>query len=124
MKKIKVFYTTHEGEASILFVNCTPHPVTVINADGTVLATFPKGEVIPRLTQSTEVVGEIAGIPVTQTNFGATVDLPAPQAYTFLIVSSLVMTANPNRKDLLVPNGVVRDENGNILGCESFACNW
>ncbi len=104
-------------------VNCTPHPVTVVNTDGTVLATFPKGEVIPRLTQSTEVVGEIAGIPVTQTVFGDTVDLPQPQANTFFIVSRLVLSANTNRTDLLVPNGLVRDESGNILGCESFACN-
>ena len=38
----------------------------------------------------------------------------------YYIVSQLVKTANSDRKDLLVPAEVVRDNNGSIIGCRSF----
>lgn len=39
---------------------------------------------------------------------------------TYYIVSQIVKSALPTRKDLLVPAEVVRDENGNIVGCKSL----
>ena len=38
----------------------------------------------------------------------------------FYIVSQLVKNALPDRTDLLVPAEVVRDGNGNIIGCKSL----
>lgn len=38
----------------------------------------------------------------------------------YYIVSRMVANALPNRKDLLVPNELVRDDQGNIIGCRSF----
>jgi hypothetical protein len=104
-------------------VNCTPHAVNIVSPTGETIATFPRGEIIPRLTQTTVTVGEMGGIPITETQFGETVGLPAPVEGTYLIVSRIVLSANMNRQDLLVPNGVVRDAAGNIIGCESLARN-
>lgn len=103
-------------------INCTPHDVNIVNEAGG-LITFPKSGVVPRLKQETQTVGNLNGIPVTETVFGETQELPAPIEGVFLIVSRLVMSANQGRQDLLVPNDVVRDESGNIIGCRSFARN-
>ena len=59
-------------------------------------------------------------MPLTETSFGDVVDLPAPAPDTLYIVSRLVATA-ANRDDLVVPNGIVRDDNGNIIGCKSLS---
>jgi hypothetical protein len=104
-------------------VNCTPHPITLVDGEGNVLLSLEKGQVVPRLSQSTKNVDVLCGISITETVFGETMDMPAPQDNTFYIVSRLVMTANPSRKDLLVPNELLRDENGNIVGCKSLSRN-
>lgn len=105
------------------FVNCTPHPITLLGADGVVLFTLPKGEVAPRLSQSTKEVEVVEGISITETSFGDTQDLPDTQEGVLLIVSRLVLSGNPDRKDLVVPNELVRDDAGNIVGCKSLARN-
>lgn len=105
------------------FVNCTPHPINLLNKEGEVVFSLPKGEVVPRLAQTTEVVKVLNDISITETQFGDTTDLPSEQEGVYLIVSRLVMAANTYRHDLLVPNELVRDEEGRILGCKSLARN-
>lgn len=104
------------------FINCTPHPINLIG-ENNVITTLPKGEIIPRLTQSTKVVDVVEGVSITETIFGETQDLPDFEEGVFLIVSRLVLSANTERKDLLVPNELVRDSEGNIVGCKSLARN-
>lgn len=104
------------------FINCTPHPINLISLEGSIM-TLPKGDVVPRLAQSTKNVDVVNGVTITETYFGETQDLPEPQEEVFLIVSRLILSANPSRKDLLVPNELVRDEKGNIIGCKSLARN-
>ena len=104
-------------------INCTPHAVTIVNNENKIVLFLEKGTIVPRLTQTSKVVGEILGIPITSTVFGDTIDLPDPVDGTYYVVSRLVLSANPDRKDLLVPNDVVRDEKGNIIGCRSLANN-
>ena len=103
-------------------INCTPHPINLISQDGTITS-LPKGEVVPRLTQSTKQVDIVNGISITETTFGGTTDLPDYQEGTVLIVSRMILEANKDRNDLLVPNELVRDESGNIAGCKSLARN-
>ena len=62
-------------------------------------------------------------IPISSSSYGEVVDLPAPQVGVYYIVSRLVMSACPNRQDLLVPNDLVRDEAGRVIGCRSLANN-
>lgn len=100
--------------------NLTPHPIHVVDADGNVTRTF-QSEGLVRLKANTVTAGfEVDGIPVTTTQFGEAEGLPTFQEGTFLIVSQLVKSALPGRKDLVVPAEVVRDPNGNIVGCRSF----
>ena len=63
------------------------------------------------------------GVKVVNKVFGKVENLPEKQDNVYLIVSSLVAQA-AKRDDLVVPN-TIRDENGKIIGCDSFAfiCN-
>ena len=103
-------------------VNLTPHAVNIVLEDGA-LNIVPSG-VVARCSQSDVNVGTIdvdgIAVPLTETSFGDVVDLPAPAPDTLYIVSRLVATA-ANRDDLVVPNGIVRDDNGNIIGCKSLS---
>ena len=101
-------------------LNMTPHWVNSVGDDNKIIKTFDSVGVA-RGSQQTVVIGDINGIPLTTTSFGDVVDLPAPQDGVFFIVSRLVLSACPDRNDLLVPNDLVRDDNGNIIGAKSFA---
>lgn len=100
-------------------VNCTPHPVTIVE-NGVVVRTIPTSGEVARLSVSTEPAGVVLGIPVTRTVFGEPVGLPEPEIGTCYIVSQLVKNALPERDDLVVPAEVVRDAAGNVVGCRSL----
>ena len=105
-------------------VNMTPHAVNLRSSDGAELATFqPSGNLI-RLSTETVPAGtiEVDGvtIPLTSTVFGDPEGLPSEEEGTIYIVSALVKSALPNRKDLVVPNEAVRDDQGRIVGCLSL----
>lgn len=101
-------------------LNFTPHPVHICDASGAILKTFPSVGLV-RLKATTISTGDmIEDVPVTTTAFGEPEGLPEAVEGTFLIVSQLVKSALPQRKDLVVPAEVVRDADGNIKGCKSF----
>ena len=100
--------------------NLTPHPVTIVTVDGVVLKTIESSGLV-RLKASTIDTGtEIDCVKITTTSFGEPEGLPEFEDGVFYIVSQLVKSALTQRKDLLVPAEVVRDEKGNIIGCKSL----
>ncbi|UCE64952.1 MAG: hypothetical protein JSU85_08685 [Candidatus Zixiibacteriota bacterium] len=101
-------------------INMTPHPVNIVDRDENIIITFPKSDLMIRLSQRTESAGEVNGIPLTKTVFGKAENLPPFKKGRFFIVSQLVKSALPDRTDLLVPAEVVRDNEGNIVGCRSL----
>ena len=48
-------------------------------------------------------------------------NLPDYEEGVYYIVSALVANAYPERKDLLMVNETIRDDDGRIIGCKSFA---
>lgn len=102
-------------------VNMTPHQVTICDASNKVVHTYPaSGETI-RLKAETITVDHLPdGTPLSRTVFGDPVGLPAESTDTIYIVSQLIKSALPERRDLAVPAQVVRDGNGNIIGCQSL----
>lgn len=107
----------------VKFVNCTPHPINILNENNEVILSLPKGEVIPRCSQNTTLVGKVNDVRITETTFGEVENLPNAQEGTFLIVSRLVLAACAERSDLLVPNELVRDGQGHIIGAKSLSRN-
>ena len=103
-----------------MLLNFTPHPITIVNADGKIMRTIESSGLV-RLKTSTVSAGfSLQDIPVTTTQFGEPEGLPNYNEGVYYIVSQIVKSALPSRKDLLVPAEVVRDEKGNILGCRSL----
>lgn len=95
-------------------VNCTPHMLNIILADGKKLVVEPSG-VVPRCSATTEEVAP--GVVVNI--LGEVEGLPEMVPGKLLVVSTLVRTKS-GREDLVSPNtspsGVVRDPEGNIIG--------
>ncbi len=87
----------------------------------------PENVPIPRLSVSRERVGDLLfkgiKIPLTRTQFGETENLPPQREGIYYIVSNLVAQANPDRRDLLIVDDTVRDEQGRIIGCKSLSLN-
>lgn len=99
-------------------VNLTPHSIAFVKESGN-LVIEPSG-IIARVSTSTQVIGEIDGVPVTETVFGEVENLPEPQEDTVFLVSSLVAQRVTGRSDVFIPNESVRDSEGRIVGCKSF----
>lgn len=98
-------------------INKTPHAVYVLNEDGSILRVFPKSNGMIRVAEIVTDIAPIDGIPISSTSWGETNDVPEYIEGTYYIVSQLVKNALPERKDLLVPKGAVRDDKGNVIGC-------
>jgi hypothetical protein len=98
-------------------VNLTPHVVHIVSAGGAITAVPPSGAVA-RCTESVEHVGSLdANINIKRVGYGAVTGLPDCDAEVMYIVSALVRAAEPARKDLASPGGLVRDDEGAIIGC-------
>lgn len=103
----------------MIIVNLTPHEVSVVLTHSRVI--YPISSCPARVEVSTKRTGMLKEfIPVFETVLGKVIDLPAANKNTFLIVSRMVKSACPERLDLLVPSGLVRDDNGVIIGCRGF----
>lgn len=100
-------------------LNLTPHCINVVDSEGKALASFPSAG-LARISSTTEVVGEINGLPLTKTLFGEVEGLPEEKEGVFYIVSAMIKSTLPNRRDLLVPGLQVRDDQGRVIGCQSL----
>ena len=104
-------------------INLTPHTVTILSRNTMQpIAVFPS-EGNARCKQTTEIFGNIGEIELSRTTFGQVENLRPFEEGKFYIVSRIVMSALQCRPDLLVPNELVRDENGVIIGALSLAIN-
>lgn len=105
-----------------MIINMTPHDVNIIDARGNILKTFePSGNLI-RLSAKVERYGKFGNLPIpkSRTIYGQAEGLPDRADGIYYIVSQLVKNALQYRTDLVVPAEVVRDEKGNIIGCQSL----
>lgn len=99
--------------------NLTPHAITFVADNGDVIRKVEPSGILARCSVKTETVGEMDGIPVTTSVYGAVEGLPEPEDGTIYIVSSLV-AQRVNRDDVFIPNESVRDDQGRIIGCKSL----
>jgi hypothetical protein len=102
-----------------MFKNLTPHTITIIKPSGEKIDIPSSGAI--RLSEVTEQVTEHDGVPIVRKAYGSA-DLP-PENGSLYIVSALVRQAFPERKDLVSPGDLIRDENGSVIGCRNLICN-
>ena len=102
-------------------INCTPHTINFVNDAGEVIRTIEPSGILPRVSYSINLVGDIDGIPDEETVYGEITDLPEKQDGVILIVSAMVASRLPNRDDLRVPGRQVRNDRGQVIGCKSLS---
>lgn len=110
----------------MIFRNLTPHPLNVKTAGGDYITLPPAPDWAARVVYDTsppeqtridghEVMVSVAG-PVREI-----IGLPDPDDNIVLIVSKAVAdAAPPNRGDLMSPGRLIRDEDGNVIGCDGL----
>lgn len=102
-------------------INLTPHAINILADGGTI--TIPPSGTIARCGEASEPAGEINGIPLVTKTYTEVTGLPDEAPGVYYIVSAMVRQALPDRRDLLSPGDLVRDENGNVIGCRNLICN-
>lgn len=103
-------------------INMTPHTITIVNEEGSLLMQIPSSGVA-RVSSVETIVSTELGFPETETTFGEVEGLPPQEEGTIVIVSRLVMSRCPERADLRVPGLQVRNAEGQVIGCKSLARN-
>ncbi len=104
--------------------NLTPHPVVLVGEDTKV--TIPPSGGVVRLKEEKELLGiQVAGFPVYKKSFSEVSGLPENlEKGDVLIVSGIVAEAVkenvPDSVLVVVPNELIRDTEGNIIGAKSF----
>lgn len=106
-------------------LNFTPHPL-VIYVAGEVVFTAPSvggarceedRVPVPAVQIWGDGMSSTTTVPVTLVGFGTVVGLPGPVDGVGYVVSRATAEALPRREDVYYPDGVVRDDQGRIIGC-------
>ena len=105
-------------------VNCTPHTVNIHREDGTVLTVEPSGDFarVATIKEEASIPG-LEEIKVVKTTFDTSKieGLPDPQEGILYIVSLITLDALKGiRTDLVAPGNLIRDEGGNVVGCDGL----
>jgi len=101
-------------------LNYTPHTIKVV-LDNKTNEFASQG--VARCSFKSEKVAEVDGIPCFATKYGEIENLPPQKDGFAIVVSALVRSQAPERLDLLSPSGLVRDGQGNVIGCSGFDTN-
>jgi len=104
-------------------LNLTPHAVRILSPDGTEITTLPPSGEIARVSVTRVSGSPIAGLPVFHSSFGAVVGLPPAVEGTALVVSAMVRSACPARRDVFSPGELRRDAAGQPTGCVGLEGN-
>lgn len=108
--------------------NLTPHEVKIFKLVGTVPdldVVIEAGESVARVScEYIKVDKKVAGIDLYRPVFGEVTGLPEYSEGTYLLVSAMVREALPLRKDLVSPGQLLRDDNGNVIGCLGLVGNF
>ena len=105
-----------------MFVNLTPHVVNIFDAEGHHVMGIPTSGSVARCSQHEQQVAEIDGVTITRQYFGEVEGLPEAKDGTFYIVSRMVAeSVGLSRTDLLVPGPLVRNEDGQPIGCRGLS---
>lgn len=113
----------------ITIKNLTPHAIVyIITADECIK--IPASGTVARVSTNTQNTVKLNidnpskfAIQLQKTSYGNVQYLPEQEDSVYLIVSAMVRQALPERKDLLSPAGLLRNGDGEIIGCTAFDTN-
>jgi hypothetical protein len=101
------------------FINLTPHTLNVVDSDDQAVTDIDPSGDVARVDVSRTQVDTVDGVPVYDSTFGDVTGLPDPADDTLYVVSGKVLSA-VDRDDVVAPGDLVRDSDGNIIGCRGF----
>lgn len=108
----------------MIIKNLTPHSVNYISEEDIIISIEPE-KTPARCFQSIVSDGTlktaIGNFNLSKSKFGKVENIPEQEDGVYYIVSRLVLSACADRNDLLVPNEIVRNDSGQIIGCKSFS---
>jgi hypothetical protein len=99
-------------------INLTPHSIRLSNGE----VIEPTGYV-SRVNTTQSQVDDIRGVPILESSMSRTVNIPEEEEGVSYIVPSVVRQMAPRRRDLLSPTKLIRDSNGNVIGCGALERN-
>ena len=100
------------------FVNLTPHTI-IIHTPVCPVEVPPSGRVA-RVSMTRVKVNMEQGVPLYVSIPGEVTDLPPEGFGRLFIVSAMVRQALPLREDLASPGALIRNDEGQPLGCEGL----
>lgn len=108
--------------------NLTPHEVCVYKLNGVTpdldLVIEAGGAVARVSCEYMKVDKTVEGVDMYRTVFGEVTGLPDYEEGVYLLVSAMVREALPLRSDLVSPGQLLRDDNGNVIGCLGLVGNF
>lgn len=108
--------------------NLTPHEVCIYDMNGTACdlnLVIEAGDSIARVACEYQKVDKrIEGVELYRPVFGEVTGLPEYSEGTYLLVSAMVREALPLRRDLVSPGQLLRDDDGNVIGCLGLVGNF
>lgn len=108
--------------------NLTPHEVKIFKLNGTVPdldVVIEAGEEVARVScEYVKVDKKVEGVDMYRTVFGEVTGLPEYSEGTYLLVSAMVREALPLRSDLVSPGQLLRNDDGNVIGCLGLVGNF
>ena len=108
--------------------NLTPHEVKIFKLNGTAPdldVVIEAGEAVARVScEYVKVDKKVECVDLYRTVFGEVTGLPAYEEGVYLLVSTVVREALPLRSDLVSPGQLLRDDDGNVIGCLGLVGNF
>ena len=108
--------------------NLTPHEVCIYKLNGVTPVldvVIEAGETIARVScEYIKVDKKVDGIDLYRPVFGEVTGLPEYSEGVYLLVSAMVREALPLRKDLVSPGQLLRNDEGQVIGCLGLVGNF
>ena len=108
--------------------NLTPHEVCIYKLNGVIPdldLVIEAGEEVASLScEYIKVDKKVDGIDLYRPVFGEVTGLPDYEEGVYLLVSTMVREALPLPSDLVSPGKLLRDDDGNVIGCLGLVENF
>ena len=107
---------------NITLVNTTPHPINIM-LQGEILE-IPAAKQPVRLREEARFIGIAGNIPLFRKEFILEDTLPPEDEngeVLFIVPALIAQLFKKTRRDFVVPHDFIRDDKGNIIGCQGLA---
>lgn len=111
---------------TVRYINLTPHALYVKDLNGEFITILPDAEgparvIYDRLPPEQVTIGGSEVAVAVAGTVREIIGLPEPQPDIVFIVAKAVADAAPrHRGDLMSPGGLIRDEDGKVIGCDGL----